>query len=226
MTPTAAACGGRRRHFETCATAAIEENDATLQVLAVPPAFARGAPKAGPGEDEKTRRTREPDFPTRATRVYASVEEARGPGDTSQRCTGRLSGRISSTSPDVPSPSAADGSRSRPRTTRRRALEVRPGPTRLGENEKRQSITARASKPKKTKRARVVKLDLSHVDDDTPVTIDGSSSSEDVDVDDRVAPTDSEESTSWAEAFSDEPRWSEGDETDVAPSVGRAESAA
>jgi hypothetical protein len=62
-------------------------------------------------------------------------------------------------------------------------------------------------------------LDLSRVDDDTPVTIDGSSSSEDIDVDDRVAPTDSEENASWAEVFSDEPRWGRDDDATWHPAV-------
>ena len=176
-------------------------------------------PKAGPGEDEKTRRTREPDFPTRATRVYASVEEA-------ERARGHL--------PEVYGTSEWADQFHFPRRTQpvgrgRFTLPTahdsapRPGGSSgahaLGENEKRQSITARASKPKKQSAPRVVKLDLTRVDDDTPVTIDGSSSSSSEDVDDRVAPTDSEENASWAEAFSDEPRWGKDDDATWHPAM-------
>ena len=62
-------------------------------------------------------------------------------------------------------------------------------------------------------------MDLTRVDDDTPVTIDGSSSSSSEDVDDRVAPTDSEENASWAEAFSDEPRWGKDDDATWHPAM-------
>lgn len=178
-------------------------------------------PKAGPGEDEKTRRTREPDFPTRATRVYASVEEA-------ERARGHL--------PEVYGTSEWADQFHFPRRTQpvgrgRFTLPTahdsapRPGGSfgahalRENENEKRHSISARASKPKKQSAPRVVELDLSRVDDDTPVTIDGSSSSEDIDVDDRVAPTDSEENASWAEVFSDEPRWGRDDDATWHPAV-------
>jgi len=174
-------------------------------------------PKAGPGEDEKTRRTREPDFPTRATRVYASVEEA-------ERARGHL--------PEVYGTSEWADQFHFPRRTQpvgrgRFTLPTahdsapRPGGSfgahALGKNEKRQSITKK--KPKKQSAPRVVKLDLTHVDDDTPVTIDGSSSSSSEDVDDRVAPTDSEENSSWAEAFSDEPRWGEDDDATWHPAL-------
>lgn len=108
-------------------------------------------PKAGPGEDEKTRRTREPDFPTRATRVYASVEEA-------ERARGHL--------PEVYGTSEWADQFHFPRRTQpvgrgRFTLPTahdsapRPGGSfgahALGKNEKRQSITKK--KPKKTKRA-------------------------------------------------------------------------
>lgn len=174
-------------------------------------------PKAGPGEDEKTRRTREPDFPTRATRVYASVEEA-------ERARGHL--------PEVYGTSEWADQFHFPRRTQpvgrgRFTLPTahdsapRPGGSfgahALGKNEKRQSITKK--KPKKQSAPRVVKLDLTRVDDDTPVTIDGSSSSSSEDVDDRVAPTDSEENSSWAEAFSDEPRWGEDDDATWHPAL-------
>ena len=175
-------------------------------------------PKAGPGEDEKTRRTREPDFPTRATRVYASVEEA-------ERARGHLP-EVYGTSEwadqfHFPRRTQSVG---RGRFTLPTAHDSAPRPggssgaTRLAKT-KNVNRSQPERRNRKNKARPVVKLDLSHVDDDTPVTIDGSSSSEDVDVDDRVAPTDSEESTSWAEAFSDEPRWSEDDDATWHPAL-------
>ena len=121
----------RRRHFETCNRGHRRERCHASSACRT----ARLRPRSSRRPDLAKTKRRDgrvnPTFLLGPLGFTLPSKRQSGPGDTSQRCTGRLSGRISSTSPDVPSPSAADGSHSRPRTTRRRALEVRPGPTRL-----------------------------------------------------------------------------------------------